>query len=72
MLGDAYLKRLPQIDKMKVYSDMDKYSGNWESRDRSVVALIRIKFYLCIPVSDRVFIKCGGYRLWASRKEDKL
>ena len=23
---DAYLKRLPHIDKMKVYSDMDKYT----------------------------------------------
>ena len=25
---------------------MDKYSGNWQSRDRSVVAFTRIKFYL--------------------------
>ena len=43
---------------MKVYSDMDEYSGNWKSRDRSVVALTPLN----LTVSDRVFIECGGYR----------
>ena len=38
----AYLKRLLLIDKMNVYSDMDKYFGNWQRSDLSVVALIRI------------------------------